>query len=326
MVFKFLDFNGRLTEGVKYDQRLNRLYWVDIIAVEIHFVHLLDSSPIDDYSEEECYRIQSTHRVFNLQDFTDSIGFIGLTTNPGILIVAISQGYGLYDLSSETLTFKADYPQHDPTMRSNDGMIDGNGNMWIGTMSDFHQQTVEPKGKLYMIDGSAITAKIENAYISNGLRWNNGKLYWIDSLTFKLWCFDCNDLKTLSNRRPFIDFKKLLPEVDSPEPDGFTIAENGDFFVSVYNSQKVLHFDRNGQLLDAYSFPAKRITCCCIGGVNMDELFVTSANLNIESPQKFKSNFGDQGGALFRVKLNIKGIPENYYSLNMTDASPIHGF
>ncbi|ANZ75260.1 BA75_02335T0 [Komagataella pastoris] len=326
MFYKFLDFNGRLTEGIKYDIRLNRLYWVDIIAVEIHFVHLLDYSPIRDYSEAECFRIQSTHRVYSLQDVTDSIGFIGLTTDPGTLIVAISQGYGLYNLSSETFTLKANYPQHDPTMRSNDGMIDVNGNIWIGTMSDFRQQTVEPKGKLYMIDGSGITAKIENASISNGLRWNNGKLYWIDSLTFKLWCFDCKDSKTLSNRRPFIDFKTILPEVDSPEPDGFTIAENGDFFVSVYNSQKVLRFDRRGQLTDAYSFPAKRITCCCIGGINMDELFVTSANLNIKSPQKFKSNCDDQGGALFRVKLDIKGNAENYYSLSTTDALLVHEF
>ena len=62
-------------------------------------------------------------------------------------------------------------------------------------------------------------------------------------------------------------------------------------------------------MLRTVDFPAKRITSCCFGGPNLDELYVTSSQFNMtdNEPKEF-------GGSVFRVTgLGVKGLPANVF-------------
>lgn len=58
-------------------------------------------------------------------------------------------------------------------------------------------------------------------------------------------------------------------------------------------------------LLDTINFPAKQITSVAFGGPNLDELYVTSANIPNEAYP-----VGFEGGFLYRVTgIGAKGYP-----------------
>jgi len=58
-------------------------------------------------------------------------------------------------------------------------------------------------------------------------------------------------------------------------------------------------------------FPALRITSCCFGGKDLDEMYVTSA-LDGALEEEIKSY--PQSGSLFRVRgLGVKGYAANVY-------------
>ena len=66
----------------------------------------------------------------------------------------------------------------------------------------------------------------------------------------------------------------------------------------------------SGKILRTISFPAARITSCCFGGRNLDELYVTSSQFRMteNEPKEF-------AGSVFRVTgLGVKGLPANNYS------------
>ena len=68
-----------------------------------------------------------------------------------------------------------------------------------------------------------------------------------------------------------------------------------------------------GKLLQEVEIPgAKRITSCCFGGPNLDELYVTSCAFDFtEDDYKEQPN----GGSLFRVTgLGVKGTPSVKYA------------
>lgn len=97
----------------------------------------------------------------------------------------------------------------------------------------------------------------------------------------------------------------MYPNVESPEPDGFTLSESGDLFTAVWSTGTVAHFNAEGTLVEKFTFPAQRISACTFGGINMDELFITTANLQLEDPARLGENVQDLGGSIFRIK--VKG-------------------
>ena len=67
-----------------------------------------------------------------------------------------------------------------------------------------------------------------------------------------------------------------------------------------------------GEELQIVKFPARRITSCCFGGPNYDELFVTSAAAGADDDELKQYPLS---GSLFRVTgLGVKGYPPNVYN------------
>ena len=69
-------------------------------------------------------------------------------------------------------------------------------------------------------------------------------------------------------------------------------------------------FPFSGKTLQTLKFPATNITSVCFGGKQMDELFVTSSQYNLQPSQGVQP----LAGSLFRVtELGVKGrAPYNF--------------
>ncbi|KAI5957413.1 hypothetical protein CANMA_004417 [Candida margitis] len=304
-------YRGRLTEGVTYDYRNNKLLWVDIIQGEVHRLSL------DDLNK---------HEVLKWSDPKESVGFIALTKKENVVLVAAKSGLALGDFSNGTLEYFFKYPfteSETTRLRSNDGIIDPWGNLWIGVMTDFPisaKEGVQPEGKLLRITPDLkVDVMLENTNISNGMAFNdNGiEVFWTDSLNYTIYKFDY-DPKTnkLSNKTPFIETKHFYPNENDPEPDGLVRTVNGHIYAAVFSTSTILHVNEKGELVEKIPVAAKRCTCVTIGGADDDDLFITTGHLKLDDfSVKIDADdmFGDLGGFLFKLKVDLKGQRKNVW-------------
>lgn len=168
-------------------------------------------------------------------------------------------------------------------------------------------------GHLYCFDlDGKIKSHLDKLCISNGLCWteDNKTMYFIDSTPQKVFAFDYNeDTCEISNQRVVVDFAKN-PELGWP--DGMTIDTEGMIWVACYKGAKVVRFDpKTGNELRSIPIPALRVTSCCFGGKNYDELYVTCATQDADESELSKYPLT---GSVFRVTgLGVKGFPPNNY-------------
>lgn len=109
----------------------------------------------------------------------------------------------------------------------------------------------------------------------------------------------------LANRQTIFTPEKH--NIPSALPDGQTIDTDGNLWVALFSGGRVVKIDprKPETLLDTIHFPANQITSVAFGGPNLDELYVTSANIS-NGPY----SVGTEGGVLYRVTgINAKGYP-----------------
>lgn len=246
--------------------------------------------------------MESSHERFDIPG--EYIGVIYLTENDDVVYLGGKSGIAKFSISSRSFEYKWLYP-NGSKLRSNDGNVDPEGNIWQGVMGSFEYGPID-EGCLLKINTTTdeISTPVPNVLISNGINWSkDGKtVYWINSLDFTMYKFDYSKGK-ITNKRAFISMTEHYPELESPEPDGFTMTESGDLFVAVWSSGSVAHFNSQGELLNKFIIPAQRVSACGFGGANLDELFITTANLKLDEVSKLDENPEDFGGAIFRIKV-----------------------
>ncbi|KAF5213252.1 hypothetical protein A9F13_08g01639 [Clavispora lusitaniae] len=311
----FPSYRGRLTEGITYNPSNNTLLWVDIIQAQVHRIRLDDE---EDYGKH--------HEVISLDDPKESAGALFLTKDSDIVLISTKYGVckGAFSTGKAEYILKYDHnAEEQKRLRSNDGIVDPWGHLWIGVMTDFPEGGVQPEGRLYRVDCGDLSVKtmVTDTYISNGLAFDqDGKhLYWTDSLTFTLWKFDYDhESATLSNRQACLDYRTLFPDVESPEPDGLAMTRGGDIYQAVFSTSQVVQVSTDGKMHARFKVPAARVSCVCVGGKDDNELFITTGHLKLDDPSAdidANDKSGDLGGFLFRLKLNEKlgGAPKNVW-------------
>ncbi|KAF5269326.1 hypothetical protein FQR65_LT02628 [Abscondita terminalis] len=200
--------------------------------------------------------------------------------------------------------------------RFNDGKADPSGRLWAGTMGPEPEigKLVPEKGTLYtLINGKCVKEHIKKVSTSNGLAWNTKlkKMYYIDSPLRTVDQYDYDmDKGEMSNKKVIFDFDKHnIPGV----PDGMTIDVDGNLWVAVFNGARILKINPNtSELLSTIKFPAKQITSAAFGGPNLEDLYVTSAQLVIDGEKQ-----PEPAGAVFKVTgTGTKGLPGVNVKLN----------
>lgn len=273
---------------------------MDIIQAEVHRIWLSDNN---------------RHDVVKMHTEGESIGAIALTSDENVLLVCAKYGVAKGDFLSGKVEYILRYPHTEAQktrLRSNDGIVDPWGHLWIGVMNDFPitaKEGVKPEGRLYRINSQdlSIETMVSDTYILNGLNFSaDGKrFFWTDSLTFTVWQYDYDyATNTLSNKRPLVDARTLFPDVASPEPDGFAISTDDDIFTAVFGTGQVVQVSES-RAENRWKVPAERVTCVAIGGKDDNDLFVTTGHLELGDFEKEidpSDKTGDLGGFLFRVR------------------------
>lgn len=261
-----------LLEGPHWDAQNNLIYCV---SIEDNMIYAIDP----ESGEVETYLTEGP------------VGCVVLDQK-GMILEAEKSGIFWIDprTKEKQLMAKA---HDDERMRYNDGKFDPKGRLLVGTMG--YGETYEGEAALYAIekDGTVRTV-LDGLTLANGMGWSpDGKtLYFIDTPTKKVgsYAYDPETGEAI--------FEKYVIEItDGSNPDGMCVDMEGMIWVAQYGGEKVCRWDpESGGKLEEIRMPVKNVTSCCLGGENLEYLYITTAK-DGETQEAL-------AGGLFRVKLS----------------------
>lgn len=273
-----VDAGNELGEGPLWDDRERCLYWVDLMAGAIH--------RLDRDGE---------HSVVHVGQ---PVGAVGLREAGG-LVLAVRDGFATVGPALDGFRLVCPVEDDRPDMRMNDGACDGEGRFWAGTMSLDERPGA---GSLYRLSGDGeLTTVLTSVSISNGLAWSpdGSTLYYVDTPTGCVDAFDYEPASgAIANRRHAVEI-----EPGAGSPDGLTVDETGALWVALWEGGCVRRYTPAGELVGVVDVPAARVTSCVFGGVDLDELYVTTARPDEDDPGR------PLAGGLFRARPAARGLP-----------------
>lgn len=265
-----------LGEGPIWDAQSQTLYYVDIEQKKI-----LNFDPASKQLAEQTVK--------------NRVGCIAPAANGG-LTAGVTNAVEVLSKDGKTCRTAISVKLPDG-IRFNDGKCDAKGRMWVGTMAvDQSAEYAKDCGCLYCLEMGHEPKKVLSGMgIPNGLAWtkDNQLFYHIDTPTGAVfeYPFDLEN-GTLGNGRPVIQIPK-----EEGSPDGMCIDENNNLWIALWGGRKVVCCNpKTGERLAEIPVPAENVSCCCFGGEQMDELFITTA-----------MNEMGEGGEVYHAKVDAKG-------------------
>lgn len=182
--------------------------------------------------------------------------------------------------------------------RFNDVIADPAGRVFCGTMS-----TNERLGRLYCLDTRGkLTKVLDGVGTSNGMGFTSDReqMYHTDSRKREIYLFDYDeDTGAITNREVFV----RTPEGEGV-PDGMTVDAEGYVWSARWDGGCLVRYTPEGKEDRRIYFPAKKVSSVVFGGEDYTDIYVTTAGGNDKETE------GSGAGALFRINLDIKGVPE----------------
>ncbi len=281
-----LDIRTELGEGPLWDDRRQRLLFVDIVRGQVH----------------EFDPVSGADRVVT---FPWPVGAVALCER-GDWLLAAAGGFFRADPQTGATSLVAAVEADLPGNRMNDGYVDARGRFWAGTMG---MNRVRHAGTLYRLDpDGSVHPMVTGVSTSNGIDWSldNRTAYYIDTPTGRIDCFDF-DLATgtLTNRRPFVE----IASADG-SPDGLIVDAGGFIWVCLWKGAAVRRYAPDGRLDLVIPTPAAQTTKCAFGGPDLDELFITSAWTGLSDAERASQPLA---GGLFRCRPGARGKAAHRY-------------
>jgi D-xylonolactonase len=149
-------------------------------------------------------------------------------------------------------------------------------------------------GECWRIDGAGEAVVLYDGLgLANGIGFSpdGHTLYHSDTAAGAVLAHDVAPDGSVSNRRVFGACEA---------PDGLAVDADGGVWVASYGSGCVVRFDSTGRVERRVPVPAKLVSSCCFGGVDLRDLVVTSQD-NREEPAR--------GGTIFRLRAELPGLP-----------------
>ena len=182
--------------------------------------------------------------------------------------------------------------------RFNDVAADPAGRVFCGTMP-----TDTRSATLYRMDtDGSITTVLEGVGLSNGIGFSpdQKQMYYTDSLARKIYIFDYDiDSGDITNQRVFVE----TPD-DGSIPDGMTVDAEGYVWGARWDGSSLYRYNPDGEQVVQIQFPAKKISSVIFGGVDLTDMYVTTAGGGNKAEE------GPGAGGLFRLNVGVQGKPE----------------
>ena len=283
------DVHCNVGEGPLWDPRDGSLVWVDIVPG--HIYHLTTAS-------RERRQITLGHEVSVVIPRTSG-GYVVGVQDGLIALDQIASGY----TTSPLVDIEIDMPGN----LMNDCKCDARGRLWGGTRA---RDWTPELGNLYRVDPDlGVTRFLDRISISNGLGWSPDwtRLYYVDSRPGTLDVLDYDiEAGTASNRRPFAQIDKELGS-----PDGLCVDSDGCVWLAVLGTSSLYRYAPDGSIGDIVELPTRQPTSCCFGGPDLDELYVTSAAVDMSEEQHAAD---PHAGGVFVLKPGVRGLPTDPFA------------
>ncbi len=273
-----------LGECPLWDEREGALYWVDSRAPAVKRVSL-DSGQI---------------HVLSLSETVGSIAF----REQGGMLSATRSGIHFLDPANGDLERIAAPEGHLPDNRFNDGRCDRQGRFWAGTMCDSRR---DPVGTLYRLDPDLACTPLRNAIIiPNGLAWSpDGRsMYFADTNRHTIWAWDYDPASGAATQ------ERVFADTGAGRPDGSCVDADGCLWNAEYGAGRLVRYTPGGKVDRVVALPVTNPTCCCFGGTNLDELFITSARQRLSSSELAQQPLA---GSVLAVRPGVRGLPESRF-------------
>jgi sugar lactone lactonase YvrE len=215
--------------------------------------------------------------------------------NGGGAVIGVERGFALEEPDGTVTALPELWS--DAGVRMNEGGCDPDGRFYCGSMA--YDQT-PGAASVYRLDpDGSVQVVLRHVTVSNGLEWSpdGSRAYYNDTATGGIAVFDYDPEDGLTNRRTFAE----LP--DGGRPDGLTVDAEGGVWTAVSNGGAVYRYSTDGVLAEKLAVPACKVTACTFGGENLDQLFITTSQENIDTRED------PLAGSLFRAAVGIRGLP-----------------
>jgi len=248
-----VDVKGRLSESPQWSSAEGALYWVDI---ENGLLHRFDW-------RTTCHECVSLPAPVTM-----------VTPGPRPLVTS---GNSLLRLDWKTRASQriASLPLDPSRVRFNDGKLDPQGRLWLGTMAiDEHS----PVAGLYRLVGQTLEQVLTDVTVSNGIVWHGQTMYYADSGAGTLDAFDFDGASGELERR-----RNLVRYEGAAFADGLWVDDEGCLWVAMWGGGEVRRYAPDGGLLDTWPLPVSQPSACCFVGPGRDILLVTSARFELSA-------------------------------------------
>lgn len=278
----------RLGESPVWDDRTERLFWIDIDGKAIRKL-----DPVTGREES--------------RSLPGRPGSIGMTGYPNVTLVSMEHEVGWLEWDSGTYEPWLDLEEPGTGNRLNDGRCDPAGRYWVGSM--FERVSARRfTGILHRLDPSGtVTEFRKRVGVANGLAFSpdGTTMYFADTLRKTVWAYDYEPATgARSNERVFTNFSGL-----PGAPDGACVDEDGCYWVACVYGWAVARLTPGGQIDRIIDLPVEKPTMPAFGGAALDTLFVTSMG-DGEPRSRSPNRPQTDAGRLLALDVGVRGMKE----------------
>jgi len=285
-----------LGEGVRYDERRNSVWWVDILGQRIMHLRLSDG--------------------FRQEWETPTTVGTTFAGSDGEVLVLLRDCVARFDPVLGTYFPLISFESEPASNRFNDGMVGPDGTIWVGSMDyDFQQ----PTGMIHSISPSGNTTLRDKGYtVVNGpaLSHDGKKLFINDTMNGAIFCYDrdplTNDLHT----------KRLFAQIEPSDglPDGICTDIAGGVWVALVTGGKARRYLPTGQIDFDIKLPSPIVTSVGFGGKDRSTLFVATGRILMT-----EADLGNYplSGSLFRIPTDFEGSQVFTAPLNWSEGGAL---
>jgi sugar lactone lactonase YvrE len=231
----------------------------------------------------------------------------------GELMLAMRDGLFRFSTQTGQRTPLVAAPYNGRSERFNDGKADPQGRLWVGTIYEPRQPA---NAALYCWDAGQLRRVAGDITVSNGLAFSpDGQtLYWSDTFAHRISAFAVDGASgQLSKGRTMVQFPLKTPGQDlatyGGRPDGAAVDVQGNYWVAMFEGQRLLRLAPDGQLLQELPLPVRCPTMPCFGGADLRTLYVTTSRHTRPADELAAQPLA---GCVLTMRVDVPGLPVNF--------------
>lgn len=286
-----LDVQNELGECVLWCTRSASVYWTDI-----------EAGRLQRYCPATGER-QSWPMPERLACFA-------FTDDAEVLLLGLASGLAWFNLRSASVTPLCAVEAAWPHTRLNDGRCDRQGRFVFGTLDERPQRAAIAGFYRLNHDLTLERLPLPPVAISNSICFSldGSAMYFCDSMQPFIYCWDGYASGDATKVRVFAEL-----DAGPGAADGASIDADGYLWSAQWGAGRVLRFAPDGSIERSVALPVSQPSCVCFGGVQLDQLFITTARQGLSSVQLAAQVCA---GGLFQADSGaLGGVPEMRFRL-----------